>query len=237
EVDNMELLQRKCPTCHSAVLQYHTTYATQHHGRRILDKCARCPRDFSETKKPLMAGVKTPVSVLWHVVKARTEGMGLHAAARTFEKATHTILAGERKLGDLPQVLFLSAWVHEFFAWVREGDDASTKVQKHVPPAQSPGGTIRVRDRASRVIWDRDCGKKARKRLHQAITSLDKIARRSEEHTSELQSHRDLRAFPTRRSSDLEYEIAPVGSFGTEIVARKLENACTRRSRPWTRSP
>jgi hypothetical protein len=32
----MELLQIKCPTCHSAVLQSHTTYATQHHGRRIL---------------------------------------------------------------------------------------------------------------------------------------------------------------------------------------------------------
>src|SRR5476649_2482544 len=28
--------------------------------------------------------------------------------------------------------------------------------------------------------------------------------RRSEEHTSELQSHRDLHSFPTRRSSDLE---------------------------------
>src|ERR671917_438104 len=27
--------------------------------------------------------------------------------------------------------------------------------------------------------------------------------RRSEEHTSELQSHRDLHSFPTRRSSDL----------------------------------
>src|SRR5215218_4813367 len=29
------------------------------------------------------------------------------------------------------------------------------------------------------------------------------ILRRSEEHTSELQSHRDLHSFPTRRSSDL----------------------------------
>src|SRR5476649_1215191 len=28
---------------------------------------------------------------------------------------------------------------------------------------------------------------------------------RSEEHTSELQSHRDLHSFPTRRSSDLRY--------------------------------
>src|ERR671927_443520 len=32
---------------------------------------------------------------------------------------------------------------------------------------------------------------------------LDAFAGRSEEHTSELQSHRDLHSFPTRRSSDL----------------------------------
>src|SRR5215211_422396 len=30
-----------------------------------------------------------------------------------------------------------------------------------------------------------------------------RIGRRSEEHTSELRSHRDLHSFPTRRSSDL----------------------------------
>src|SRR4029453_7920480 len=34
------------------------------------------------------------------------------------------------------------------------------------------------------------------------------IERRSEEHTSELQSHSDLHAFPTRRSSDLvDYKV------------------------------
>src|SRR5476649_1374084 len=32
------------------------------------------------------------------------------------------------------------------------------------------------------------------------------INSRSEEHTSELQSHRDLHSFPTRRSSDLPFE-------------------------------
>ena len=112
----MELLQIKCPTCHAAVLQSHTTYATQHHGRRILYKCANCPPYFSETKNTLMAGLKTPVSVIWQVVKARTEGMGLNAAARTFEKAKNTILAWERKFRDLHQVLFLYALVHEFLA-------------------------------------------------------------------------------------------------------------------------
>ena len=49
----MELLQIKCPTCHSAVLQSHTTYTTQYHGHRTLYKCTNCPTYFSETKKTL----------------------------------------------------------------------------------------------------------------------------------------------------------------------------------------
>src|ERR671933_135846 len=42
--------------------------------------------------------------------------------------------------------------------------------------------------------------------------------RRSEEHTSELQSHRDLHSFPTRRSSDL-------GDRGTRGRDRRPESA------------
>jgi hypothetical protein len=38
-----------------------------------------------------MEGLKTPVSVIWQVLKARTEGMGFNAAARTFEKVKNTI--------------------------------------------------------------------------------------------------------------------------------------------------
>src|SRR5215471_4247896 len=103
----MELLQMKCPTCHSAVLQAHTTSTTQYHGRRTLYKYTNCPTYFSETKTTLMAGLKTPVSVIWPVVKARTEGMGLNAAARTFAQAKHTILAWESKFIDLHRVRFL----------------------------------------------------------------------------------------------------------------------------------
>src|SRR6476646_2545432 len=36
------------------------------------------------------------------------------------------------------------------------------------------------------------------------LLNIRKDAPRSEEHTSELQSHRDLHSFPTRRSSDLK---------------------------------
>src|SRR5918912_753437 len=175
----MELLQLKCPTCHSAVFQPHTTYATQHHGRRVIYQCTSCLDYVSETKQTLMAGVKTPVSVIWLVLKARTEGMGLNAAARTFEKAKNTLLAWERKFVDLHQVLFLYALVHEFFALVLEGDEAYTKVQKNVPPEQSLGWTILLMDRASRFIWALDCGKKERKLFKKAIKTLDKIARQT----------------------------------------------------------
>ena len=110
----MELLRRKCPVCHSSDVKYHAPSTTKNHDGRVIYKCENCPVYFSETKNTFMEGLKTPVSVIWQVLKARTEGMGLNAAARTFEKAKNTILAWERKFIDLHQVLFLYALVHEF---------------------------------------------------------------------------------------------------------------------------
>ena len=195
----MELLQRKCPACHSAEIQYHSSYTTKNHGSRVMYKCEHCPASFSETKNTFLEGLKTPVSVIWLVLKARTEGMGFNAAARTFAKAKNTILAWERKFLDLHQVLFLYALVHEFLVLVIEGDEAYTKVQKNVPPDQSRGWTILLMDRASRFIWALECGKKDRKLFQKAIKTLDKITR---------QTH-DLSLFTDgeRRYGNLLFEI------------------------------
>jgi hypothetical protein len=110
----MELFQRKCPVCHSADIKYHSPSTTKNHGSRVMDKCAPCPACFSETKNTRMEGVKTPVSVIWPVLQARTAGRGFQAAARTFEKAKKTILAWERKCVALHRGLFLYAVVHKF---------------------------------------------------------------------------------------------------------------------------
>jgi transposase-like protein len=179
----MELLRLKCPVCHSTDVQPHLSYTTKNYGGRVIYKCDTCPSYFSETKNTLLEGLKTPVSVIWQVLKARTEGMGLNAAARTFEKAKNTILAWESKFAALHQVLFLYALVHEFFALVIEGDEAYTKVQKHVPPEQSSGWTILLMDRASRFIWELECGKKDRQLFQKAIKALDKIARQTHDLT------------------------------------------------------
>src|ERR687893_613483 len=69
------------------------------------------------------------------------------------------------------------------------------------PPSCKPRGCCRSPCRRCAVcsgIW---CGSRRR-------TS------RSEEHTSELQSHRDLHSFPTRRSSDLGGEAPVVQAAG-----------------------
>ena len=120
----MELLRLKCPVCHSSDIRYHSSYITKNYGSRVMYKCATCPASFSETKNTLMEGLTTPVSVIWHVLKARTEGMGFNAAARTFDKAKNTILAWEQKCVDLQRVLLLYAVVHEFLASVIAGDEA-----------------------------------------------------------------------------------------------------------------
>jgi transposase-like protein len=123
-VDAMELLRLKCPGCPSTDIQYHSPYDPKNHGDRVIYKCEHCPVYFSETKNTLLEGLKPPGSVIWHVRKARREGMGFHAAARTLDKAKTTILSWERKFVALPQVLLLYAWGHEFLESVIAGDEA-----------------------------------------------------------------------------------------------------------------
>ena len=112
----MELLQLKCPACKSSHTHSHSPYTTKNHGVRIIYQCERCLNYFSETKNTFMEGLKTPMSVIWLVIKSRTDGMGLNAATRTFEFAKNTILSWERKFSDLHRVLFLYTLVHEFIA-------------------------------------------------------------------------------------------------------------------------
>ena len=175
----MELLQLKCPACKSYDIHSHTPYTTKNHGIRIIYQCNSCLDYFSETKNTFMEGLQTPMSMIWLVIKARTDGMGLNAATRTFEFAKNTILSWERKFSDLHRVLFLYTLVHQFIEVVIEGDEAYTKVHRNVPPHESSGWTIVLMDRASRFIWELDCGTKDRKLFKKAIATLEQIVSRT----------------------------------------------------------
>ncbi len=150
----MEVLEKKCPGCRSMKIKEYKTYMTQNHGSRQLYHCEECGKVFSETKNTILEGLKTPLSQVWHVLEARSEGMGLNAAVRVFKHAKNTILEWERTFESLHQVLLVSSLVQTFLQMVIEGDDAYTKGGKNVPPEESLGWTIALQDRASRFLWE-----------------------------------------------------------------------------------
>jgi len=76
---------------------------------------------FSETKHTLLEDLKTPLSVVWNVLNARTEGMGLNATVRTFGVAKNTVLDWVQRCADLQPVLFLYSLVHRNYSAHRTG--------------------------------------------------------------------------------------------------------------------
>ena len=93
----MKLLEMTCPYCSSTHVHVHRTYQTKNHGPRRLYECQDCFAYFSETKNTLLENLKTPLSVIWPVLKARTDGLGLNATVRTFGIAKNTVLDWERR--------------------------------------------------------------------------------------------------------------------------------------------
>ncbi len=177
----VELLKKHCPTCQSQALKPHTTYSTKSNGQRTIFLCKDCGAYFSETKNTLLEGLRTPLSKIWEVLDARTEGMGLNAAARVFHKGKQTIIEWEQRFGGLQQVLLLYALMHQFLEFVIEGDEAYTKVHKNVPPHESQGWTIALLDRASRFLWELECGKREESLFRHAIERLKEIVDRTDD--------------------------------------------------------
>jgi transposase-like protein len=179
----MELLKKKCPNCKSHAIRYQRKYQTKGHGTRTMYECEDCGSCFSETKNTLMEGVKKPISLIWQVIKSRTEGQGLNATARIFDVSKNTILDWEGKFSDLHKVLLIYALTHQFLQLVIEGDEVYTRVNKNLPADQSPGWTILLIDRASRFIWELKCGKKDERLFKKVIRTLEKLINKTQDLT------------------------------------------------------
>lgn len=128
-----------------------------------------------------MEGLRTPLSKIWEVLEARTEGMGLNAAARVFQRGKQTILEWERRCGQLQEVLLLYALTQQFLELVIEGDEAYTRVQKNVPAHESQGWTVALLDRATRFLWDLECGTREESLCRHAGERLETVIRQTDE--------------------------------------------------------
>ena len=171
----MDLFSHPCPCCTSTEICVHTRYQTKANGERSIYHCRKCDIYFSETFGTPIEGLKTPLSRIIEIMKARSEGMGLNATARTFNVSKKSVLDWERRLSDLKPTLLLYSLLHEFIHQEIEGDELYTKVEKNVPPALSEGWTIVLMERGSRFLWELHCGRKDQQLFEQALKLLAEV--------------------------------------------------------------
>ena len=80
----MELQQIRCPECHGEDIYAHTPYPVQRGERRTVYACPDGGIDFSESYTPPLAGLRRPLSFISRGIEALHDGLGIHAACRTF---------------------------------------------------------------------------------------------------------------------------------------------------------
>ena len=114
-----------------------------------------------------------------HVLSARTEGMGINAAARLYGGSKKSLYRWQERLSGVKQTLLLYALTHQCLSQVIEGDALYTRVRKNVAPDESKGWTIVLMDRATRFMWAMGCGRKDRQLLTQAIRLLCRVLKQT----------------------------------------------------------
>lgn len=169
------MFETKCPCCGNTEIKKFRTYKIKNGPERTIFQCNQCSTNFSETCNTALAGLRNPISLIVHVLSSITEGTGINAATRIFNVSKNSIYRWQKRLADLKPTLMLFALANQFLQQVIEGDELYTKIDKNHPQEQSAGWTIVLMDRASRFIWDMQCGRKDRKMFKKAIGRLSKV--------------------------------------------------------------
>ncbi len=172
-----------CPFCACDQVKFKQFYRTRANGRRRAYLCLQCNKSFSETKNTPAAGLKTNLSKVAQVLRARSEGIGFNACARTFQISTRTLRIWEERFAELKNSLFLYSLCHQFIEQTIEGDELYTKVDQNKAAADSEGWTVILMERASKFIWHMECGYRQKRLFKRAIATLVKVAQNTEQTT------------------------------------------------------
>ena len=169
------MIHLRCVDCGGKEVDIGRTYTLKQGEQRTIYYCPAGDRSFSETRNTPLAYLKTPISVVVHVLSALTEGMGINAAARLYGVSKNSIYRWQERLSGVKQTLLLYALTHQFLHQVIEGDELYTRVRKNVAPDESKGWTIVLMERATRFMWDMHCGRKDRKMFNKAMGLLCQV--------------------------------------------------------------
>ena len=179
----MSLMECQCPECGSDLIKRHCGYIVLDGEERSIYHCMECDNYFSETKNTPLEGLRTPLSRISTVLNAVNDGMGINAACRTFQVGKNSIKRWLQRVGGLRQTLVLYALCHQFIQLLVEGDELYTKVGENKPAAASQGWTIVLMDRASRFLWELDCGQRETELFEQAMQTLAQVIEQTDDLT------------------------------------------------------
>lgn len=179
----MRLHQIRCPECSSENFRSHTTYVVGSGEQRHVYHCEDCGNFFSQTKNTPLEGLRTPLSRIIMVLDAITEGLGINATSRTFKVSKNSIYDWLDRLASVKETLLLYALCHQFLQQIIEGDELYTRVHKNKPPFESEGWTVVLMDRATRFIWELECGQKECSLFAKAMQTLSQVAARTQDLT------------------------------------------------------
>ena len=157
------------------------TYEVKCDEPRMLYKCAQCSKYYAETKGTPIERLRTPISEISLVLNALNEGTGINAATRLFGFAKNTIYLWIERFASLKETLMLYALCHQFIQLQIEGDEIYTKIENNKPPMDSEGWTILLMDRASRFIWEINCGEKTELLFLHAMETLAQVIAQTDE--------------------------------------------------------
>ncbi len=177
------MLDRCCPDCHSKDFRFRQTYMTRQNGARTLFMCRNCKKSFAETSHTAAARLTTGLSKVAQVLRARSEGLGFNACARTFGIGRDTLRSWEQRFSGVKKVLYLYALCHDFLTQVIEGDELYTRVHHNTEACDSEGWTVVLMERVSRFVWHMECGRKDKSLFKRAIKTLADIAKRTNQTT------------------------------------------------------
>lgn len=176
----MQLHSTCCPDCRAENFKAHTTYTVYGEQRHIYH-CAECGAYFSQTKNTALAGLRTPLSRITMILDAINEGLALNAACRVYKVGKNSIYRWQEALAPVKEVLLLYALCHRFVQQLIEGDELYTRVNKNKPPDESEGWTIVLMDRATRFIWELQCGEKEQSLFEDAMNLLAQVIEQTED--------------------------------------------------------
>ncbi len=110
------------------------TYKIKNGPERTIFHCNQCSTNFPETCNTALAGLRSPISLIIHVLSSITEGAGINAATRIFNVSKNSIYRWQKRRGDLKPTLMLFALANQFLQQVIEGDELYTKIVKQIQP-------------------------------------------------------------------------------------------------------